>query len=223
MAASAVGADDWTQDKFEIGLSIAENQGDAGTSRNYSWNFDGIWTRHHPGRLFSITVDSDYSKADDGGSKVDRLKTWLRRIYQHRPATQWNPLITISTEGDHGCDTVLTLVAGGIRKEFARGFIEFTGGASKDVRSPECWAADIGTLLSYRRQWGRMGLTVNPETSYGMLGEFRVRRKRLRYTFDVSLDYSLGGKLAATYRLHRNNFTGTSQRHQYLGLTYSNN
>ncbi len=223
VASSAAWSSDWTQDKFEIGFSIAESKGDSGSSRDYSWNFDGLWTRHHPTRLFSITVDSDYSKAENGGSEVDRLKTWLRRIYQNRPAEQWNPVVTISTEGDHDCDTVLTLVAGGMRKEFPRGFLELTAGASKDVRSAESWAGDIGALFQYQRQWGRLGLTVNPETSYGMLGEFRLRRKRLRYTFDTSLDYSLGKKLSLTYRLHRNNFKGTSQRHQYLGLTYVNN
>ncbi len=214
---------DWTQDKFEIGLSIAESKGEGASSRDYSWNFDGLWTRHSPGRQFSITVDSDYSKVRGSGSKLDRLKTCLRRIYQNQPATEWNPVITVSTEGDHSCDTVLTLVAGGMRRAFPRGFIELTGGASKDVRTSESWAGDVGALFQYQRRWGRMGLTVNPETSYGILGEFRLRRKRMRYTFDVSLDYSLGERLGVTYHVHRNNFKGTSQRHQYLGLKYSNN
>ena len=223
VSASVAWGWDWTQDKFEIGLSIAENKGEGATARDYSWTFDGLWTRHAPGKPFSITVDSDYSKGQSGSSKLDRFKTWFRQIYQKRPATEWNPVVTLSTEGDHSFDTVLTLIAGGMRKESARGFLELTGGASKDVRSAEGWAADVGALYQYERKWGRLGLTVNPETSYGVLGEFRIRKERLRYTFDVSLDYSLGQKLGAVYRVHRNNFSGTSQRHQYLGLIYSNN
>ncbi len=223
LAASPTIAADWTQDQFEVSASISENEGAGGSSRDYSWSFDGLWARHRQDRLFSITVDSDYSRQDTAGTKVDRLKTWFRHIYQDRPATEWNPVITLSTEGDHGFDSVLTLLAGGVRREFPRGFVELTGGGSKDVRSSEGWAADVGVLFHYHRSWKRLGLTVNPETSYGMLGEFRVRKERLRYTFDVSLDYTLTGKLGITYRLHRNNFTGSSQRRQYLGLTYKNN
>lgn len=215
--------EDWTQDKFQVGLSITENKSEGDSLRDFSWNFDGLWTRHGRGKLFSITIDSDYSKATRGGARLDRLKTWLRRIYQNRPPERWNPVITVTTEGDHDLGTVLTLVAGGMRKEFARGFVELTGGASKDVRTSEGWAGDIGALFQYRQAWGRVGLTVNPETSYAALGEFRLRKDRLRYTFDVSLDYSLAEKLSVTYRVHRNNSTGISQRRQYLGLTYTNN
>ena len=217
------GADDWTQDQFEICASIAQNEGQGASSRNYSWAYDGLWTRHGEDRIFSITVDSDYSKLSGGGTKLDRLKTCLRRIYQSKPATEWNPVITLSTEGDHGADTVLTLLAGGMRREFARGFIELTAGGSKDVRSAESWVADVGALFQYKRTWNRLELNVNPEATYDMLGEVRVRKKRMRYTFDVSLDYGLTGKLALTYRIHRNNFTGFSQRRQYLGLMYQNN
>ena len=223
LTAANARAEDWTQDKFEISASISENESAGGSSRDYSWSFDGLWARHGQDRLFSITVDSDYSRQDTAGTKVDRLKTWFRRIYQDRPATEWNPVITLSTEGDHSFDRVLTLLAGGMRREFSGGFVEFTGGASKDVRSSEGWAADVGALFQYHRDWKRLGLSINPETSYDVLGEFRVRRKRLRYTFDVSLDYTLTGKLGITYRLHRNNFTGSSQRRQYLGLMYKNN
>ena len=214
---------DWTQDKFQIGFSIDERASEGQRSRDYSWNFDGVWAGHSQKKLLSITVDSDYSKVRGGTAKLDRLKTWLRHIYRDRPPEKWNPVISLSAEGDHGLDTLLTLVAGGMRKEFGRGFVELTGGASKDVRTGESWAGDVGVLFEYHRKWGRMGLTVTPVTSYGMLGEFRLRRDRLRYTYDVGLDYELGQKLGVTYRIHRNNTTGPSQRHQYLGLTYVNN
>jgi len=216
-------AEDWTQDQFEISASIAESAGEGRTSRDYSWSFDGVWPRHKQDRLFSITVDSDYSKLSGGGAKVDRLKTWLRRIYQNKPATEWNPVITLSTEGDHGLDTVLTLLAGGMRREFEWGFLEITGGGSKDIRTNESWAADVGALFSYHQDWKRLRMTVTPQTNYGVLGEFRLRKQRLRYSFDVNLDYHLSGRLGLTYRIHGNNFEDASQRRQYLGLTYKNN
>ena len=109
-----------------------------------------------------------------------------------------------------------------MRRESSHGFIELTGGVSKDVRSAESWAGDVGVLLQDQRHWGRLGLTVNPEASYAVLGEFRVSKKT-RYALDVNLDYGLSGKLGLTYRIHHNNFTGSSQRRQYLGLAYKNN
>ena len=160
LPASVNSAADWTQDQFEISASLSENKGAGGSSRDCSWSFDGQWTRHKPRRLFSTTVASDYNRADTAGTKVDRLKTWFRRIYQDRPATEWNPVITLSTEGDHGFSSVLTLLAGGIRREFPRGFVELTGGASKDVRSAEGWAADVGVLFQYHRDWKRLGPTI---------------------------------------------------------------
>ncbi len=223
LIASTAYARDWTQDQFEVTASITENEAKGETSRDYSWGFDGLWTRHGDNEAFSITVDSDYSKVTGGSSsKLDRLKTWFRQIYQNRLATEWNPVITVSTEGNHDFDTLLTLVAGGMRRESRHGFLELTAGASKDVRSAESWAGDIGVLFQHRRNWGRLALTVKPEASYAVLGEFRLSKKS-RYTLDVALDYSLGENLGLTYRILRNNFTGDSQRRQYLGLTYRNN
>ena len=59
----------------DFNASITKNESARKSSRDYSWSFDGLWTRHGEGEAFSITLDSDYDKTSDGGAELDRLKT----------------------------------------------------------------------------------------------------------------------------------------------------
>ncbi len=206
-------------EKLKVTLSLTSKSGDSGSSTDAAWAMDGTWDFTPTPRQFSLQVNSRYTKSDDG-AKFDRLKTWWRYLWKDIPETEWRPLFLISTEGDHGIDQLHTLAAFGYRKNYNRGFIELTAGASKDLQTSEAWVGDIGALVSYEKQWGKLSWGLNPQGELGVLGDVRYRDDRFRYNVDTDLGYKIGDRLRATYQLTFGNTTADSRRTQFIGITY---
>ena len=182
---------------------------------------NGVWADEWERARLELTLVSDYDRSLTGEEEYDRLKTWVRYLFREHPQEEWNPLIAVSTEGDHDFDQIRTLIALGLRKHFGDGFIEFTGGASKDLNTGDDWVGDVGALVQFERHWDRLTWTVTPQVNYGLLGEVRFRENRTLYSFTSGLSYRLSGRLGIAYRLQLNNTQGDDRRHQFLGISYS--
>ncbi len=206
-------------EKLKLSLSLTSKSGGGDSSTDLAWAGNGKWLWGSTPHLFSLETNSKYTKSDDG-AKYDRLKTWWRYRWKDVPATSWHPLCLISTEGDHGLDSVHTLGAFGFAKDYGYGTIEVTAGASKDIKLHEAWVGDVGVLVSYERRWGKLQWDLQPQGEMGVLGDVRLRGDRLRYNIDTGLDYDIGGNLRASYRLTFGNTTEESRRTQFLGITY---
>lgn len=207
-------------EKINFLANVAEDRVAGESEYDFSAALDAVWAEQMERARWEFTLSSDYDRSMSGEDEYDRLKTWVRYLIQQRPRDQWNPLIAISTEGDHDLDKVNTLVAAGFRRYFGGGFIEITGGASKDIQTGDDWVGDIGALVSIEEEFGRFTWTVNPEVNYGLLGEVRFRENRTLYTFSSGLKYRLSNGLGIAYRLQLNNTQGDDRRHQFLGVSY---
>lgn len=204
---------------LKIALSLASDDSGDDSESSYSWAMDGTWALQRASQEYSLKIDSDFSRSDDA-SEFNRLKTWWRYMWKDVPATRWRPLVLISTEGDHGLHQVHTLGAFGYQRKYSWGILEFTAGASKDVKTAESWVGDVGALIDYQQRWGKLTMGVNPSGELGVLGEVRRRADDFRYSVDTNLDYEIGSHLQASYRLHFGNTTKDSRRSQFLGITY---
>ena len=208
--------------KFRALLSANETKGDGGSVWTVTWNLDAQW--HKPGkkRALAITVDSDFSKTRD--SKLDRLRLgfrWLDSDYG-KVLRKWYPVFLVQTEGDHGGDSIHTLLAAGYRQKRRYAFVELTAGFSKDIRNDdEEWVGDIGTQFGYERQFGRWKLSTGPKGEFGAVGDVRARGGRLRWSWDVALDYRATKKLGLGYRLWHGNTVPNARRTQWIGVTYT--
>jgi hypothetical protein len=208
-------------EKLDFIANVNEDRVEGESEYDFSTSLDGVWATDMEDSRWELTMASDYDRSLSGEDEYDRLKTWFRYLMKQREETKWNPLIAVSTEGDHDLNTVQTLLALGYRKHFGQGFLELTGGASKDVRTAENWTGDVGALISLREDFGRFTWTVNPEVSYGVLGEVRFRDNRTLYSFSSALKYRLSEGMGIAYRLQLNNAQDDDRRHQFLGLSYS--
>ncbi len=213
------GAEAVDTDRLKLSLSITNESGKSGSSSNYSWAGDGMWSLRDDYRRLSLQTQSRYSRSDDD-RKYDQLKTWWRYTWHNVPATKWHPVVLVSTDGDHGFDRLLTLGAFGYRKNYGPGDIEFTLGASKDIRTADTWTGDVGFFFDYAAKTGKLSVGVHPHGDYGVLGEMRFRDNRFRYTIDSDLNYDIGDRLRASYRLSWSNTTKDSNRLHFLGITY---
>jgi len=207
-------------EKLNFVANVSEDRVEGESEFDFAAAIDGVWAENMDRSRLELTITSDYDQSLSGEDEYDRLKTWVRYLIQQRPKDQWNPLIAVSTEGDHDLNQVQTLLAFGYRRHFGEGFVEITGGASKDVRTAEDWTGDIGALVSLERNSGRFTWTVNPELSYGMLGEVRYRDNRTLYSLSSGLSYRVTGGVGLSYRLQLNNTQGDDRRHQFLGISY---
>lgn len=208
-------------EKLNVVANLTEERVQNESEYDLSAAVEGVWAQDQPGVRWEFTLNSDYDRSLTAEEEYDRLKMWLRYLIQQRPKTKWNPLIVISTEGDHDFGKVNTLVAAGYRKHFEWGFVELTGGASKDIQTGDDWVGDVGGLVQVERGFGRFTWTVNPEVSYGLLGEVRFRENRTIYSLSSGLRYDVGRGLGAAYRLRLNNSQGDDRRHQFLGVSYT--
>ena len=211
---------EWETERLDIAASLREDHRNGESETDWAMSVDGVLARDAGGNRWEFTVDSDYDRSISGDTEFNRLKTWTRYLLQNRPRERWNPLIAVSTEGDHAFHSVQTLVALGVRKHWKQGFIELTGGASKDVKTAEEWVGDVGALVQYQKQWGRFTWTMTPQGNLGVLGEVRLRPDRLLYTLDTGLVYDIGTHLGVSYKLQLSNSQGDDQRHQFLGVSY---
>jgi len=205
-------------DKLKLSASITLNSGDT-NSTTYAWAGHGKWHTGAAQDVFSLEVDTKYSKSSNSPA-YNRLKTWWRYEWNSTDATKWHPLFLISTEGDHSLRKVHTVGAIGFAKNYGSGTIEITAGASKDITTSEAWMGDIGVLLSYEKKWGRLKWNINPQGEVSVLGDVRVRGGHMRYNIDTGLDYALSNNLCASYRMSFGNTTDGASRTQLLGLTY---
>jgi hypothetical protein len=206
-------------DQLRASLSITDRATDGGSATDFAWSLGGAWSDDWGRKGVSLTLQSDYSRGDSGAD-YDRLKTWWRYELKDVPPEAWQPLVVLSTEGPHDCGQLYTLGAFGLRHSIPGGFVEFSAGLSKDVRSAESWTGDLGALVSFQRQWGKLAWSFRPQGNVGALGEARVRTDRFIYTVDTTLDYRFTENLGATYRLQWGNSLGEAERLQFLGITY---
>ncbi len=207
-------------ERLSIVVNVTEERVQSESEYDFSASLEGVWGEDQQDARWELTVSSDYDRSLTAEEEYDLLKTWVRYLIRQRPREKWNPLIAISTEGDHDFDKVNTLVAAGFRKYFGEGFVEITGGASKDIQTGDDWVGDIGALVRLEKDFGRLTWTVNPSVNYGLLGEVRFRENRTIYTFSSGLNYELSKDMGIAYRLRLNNSQGDDRRHQFLGVSY---
>ena len=208
-------------EKLKFIANLTEDQVGGESEYDFAASLDGVWGSREDESRWEITVNSDYDRSISGEDEYDHLKTWFRYMLKERPADKWSPLIAVSSDGDHDLDQVKTLVALGWRKHFNGGYVELTGGASKDVQTADDWMGDIGALVQVEKDFGRFTWTVNPEVNYGLLGEVRFRDNRTLYSFSSGLAYEISDGVGLGYRLQLNNTQQEDRRHQFLGFSYS--
>lgn len=200
-------------------VSINESAGKSGNSITSAWVADGQW--FYPGKSLTaeFTINSNYAKSDSG--ETDRLKTSTRFV-DIRNDTYWKPVLLIQTEGDHfGRDSLQMILAAGIHHQLKKSqncFIEFTGGASKDLTTGEPWTGDIGMEFGYETTFDKWHFRTGPKGQMGAWGSARIRGDRFRFSWDFSLDYSLNKKVSLGYRLWLGNTLPDARRTQWLGI-----
>ncbi len=222
LSLSTAFAFDIETEKIDIVLSAAERAGGGSSEWTVSWNLDGQFGTPLLGKALAITVDSDYSRGDT--STLDRLKTGFRLLPENyeEKKRHWVPVYLLQTEGDHGIDSLHTLLATGLRQQRTYGFVEFTGGASRDVQTSQPWVGDIGATFGYEKQIGKKWkVSTGPKGEVGAIGEIRGTRDRFRYSWDVAVDYKASEKLGLGYRFWTGNTVPDARRTQWLGLTFS--
>ncbi len=208
-------------EKLKVIANLTEDQVGGESEYDFAASLDAVWGTEEENARWEITLNSDYDRSITDKDEYDRLNTWFRYLFKERADTKWNPLIAVSTDGDHDLNQVKTLVALGWRKHFDGGYLEFTGGASKDIRTAEDWMGDVGALVRLEQDFGRFTWTVNPELNYGVLGEVRVRDNRTLYSLSSGLAYEIADGVGLAYRLQLNNTQQEDRRHQFLGFSYS--
>ncbi len=221
MAASSSAWGDWETKKLRALLSASETKGKGDTNWTVKWNLGGQWETPQWGKKLTLKLDSDYSKSDT--AKLDRLRTGFRLLDSDygKIRRAWYPVYLLQTEGDHGLDSVHTLIAGGFRQQRKYGFLECTMGASKDIQTGESWVGDIGVEFGFEKQLGpKWRFSTGPKGEYGALGSVRYRDDRFRYSWDASLDYQASERLGVGYRLWYGNTVPNSDRTQWIGITY---
>lgn len=208
-------------EKLKFIANLTEDRVGGESEYDFAASLDAVWGTEHEDSRWEITLNSDFDRSISSEDEYDRLNTWFRYLFKEREVEKWNPLIAISTDGDHDLNQVKTLVALGWRKHFDSGFVELTGGASKDIRTGETWMGDVGALVKLEQEFGRFTWTVNPEVNYGVLGEVRFRDNRTLYSFSSGLSYEIADGVGLAYRLQLNNTQQEDRRHQFLGFSYS--
>jgi len=208
-------------EKLKFVTNLTEDRVGDESEYDFAAALNGVWGSDAQDARFEITVDSDYDRSISDEEDYDRLRTWFRYLLKERPQDKWNPLIAVSTDGDHDLGQVQTLVALGWRKHFDGGYLELTGGGSKDIRTADNWKADVGALIQVEEDFGRFTWTVNPEVNYGVLGEVRLRDNRMQYSFSSGLAYEISDGVGVAYELQLDNAREDDRRHQMLGFSYS--
>ncbi len=208
--------------KLSALFSATETKSDDGGAWTIAWNLDGEWLRPGKRKALTITADSDYSRSET--KTLDRLRLgfrWLDGDYGE-VLRKWHPVYLVQTEGDHGGDSIHTLVAAGYRQKRRHGFIELTAGFSKDVRSStQEWVGDIGTQFGYERELGKWKIRTGPKGEMGAIGDVRLRGDRLRWSWDAAVDYRATEALGVGYRLWYGNTVPNATRTQWIGITYT--
>jgi hypothetical protein len=206
-------------EKLKMSISISDVNGNGNSSTTCAWAGDGTWSVKNQQEKISFQVQSRYSQTDSG-KKYDQVKTWLRYTWNETSSKKWQPVIVLSTSGDHDFGEVFTLGAFGYKKNYGEGNIEITTGISKDLRTADKWTGDIGILFDYSTRHGKFSAGVKPQSNYDVLGDVRFRDGRFRYTIDTDLNYDIGDNLCATYKISWSNTTTGTDKIQFIGITY---
>jgi hypothetical protein len=217
LTASRVHATNCETRKFKVLLSASEARSEDEGVWTYAWAMDAEFQRG----ILNFTMDSDYSKTED--VRLDRLKTAFRFMDKNygKDRYRWYPLVLIQTEGDHDGDSIHTLTSTGVRQQRRYGYIEVTGGASKDMKTSDPWVGDIGCQVMYDRQLGpKWRFKTGPRTEVGILGNVRLRPDQVRYSWDAALDYQMTNNFGIGYQLWVGNTVPGSERTQWLGVTF---
>ncbi len=212
---------DFEMKKFNALISANETKSKDNSSWSLNWNMDSELVLSSKRTLLTITIDSDYSKSET--TELDRLRTGFRVLSSQygKAEGKWYPVLLIQTEGDHGGNSIHTLLSGGYRQKLKYGFIELTAGASKDVRTGDTWTGDVGVQFAYERKIGKKWkFKTGPTGEYGTLGQARLRGDRFRYSWDVGLDYQATNRIGIGYRLWYGNTVPNARRTQWFGITY---
>lgn len=207
--------------KINAVLSATETKGRGATSRTLTWSMDGEWREVTRSRQMVLRLNSDYSRSEN--ARLDRLRTSFRRLHRDygKQVHKWYPVYLVQTEGDHGFDGLHTLAAAGFRQRREYGYVEITAGASRDIRGDDEWMGDIGFEFGYERDLGNnWSVRTGPKGELGALGSARLRDDRLRYSWDVNINYQATETLGFGYRLWAGNTVRDSDRTQWVGITY---
>ena len=207
-------------EKLKFLANVTEQYAEGESAYELTASLDAVWGTEQDDARWEIMLNSDYDRSIEGEDEYDRLKTAFRYLFK-QPDKKWSPLVAVTTDGDHDLEQVSTLVALGWRRHFDGGFLELTGGASKDVRTAEEWLGDIGATIQLQQDFGRFTWTVNPEVNYGVLGELRYRDNRALYSLSSGLEYEISDGVGLAYKLKLNNTQDDDRRHQFLGFSYS--
>lgn len=209
-----------TTTMLQVLISANETRGASGSAWTYAESLDGQWAWQGKHTGLEFTVDSDYSRSDT--AITDHLLNSLRWIGARDPNAQgWKPVFLAQTEGDHSFDSAMLLLALGMRRQYRYGFIEFTGGSSRNIGFEDSWVGDVGLAFSYERTFAkRWKLHTGPKAQYGTMGELRLRDDRLRYSWDLNLDYQIAKACSLGYRLWTGNTAGDTERTQWIGLNF---
>ena len=203
-------------DRCDVMLGLSQTSGDAGDSSSVKWNLDASYTCKAGSRgSFNATVDSDYSAGD---TDFDLLKTWWRYIPQSE--RELKPLMLVSTEGTHDFDMSILKFGVGLRRDIPGGFAELSLGASRDIGTEDEWLMDLGLLLEFRRQFGKLGCSLRPQGAMTNSSEVRLRGGDFTYSADFNLTYPISREFSLGYHLLTTNATSHSTD-QFLGLSYS--
>lgn len=204
--------------RLRVLISANEQQGADRGDWTYAWALDGQWGQQGRRAGMELTIDSDYSRSET--ATTDHLLTGWRWIgVRDARADGWKPVFLAQTEGDHRFDTAMLLLAVGMRRKHRDGFIELTAGASRDIGRADEWIGDIGLAFGYERALSRKWtVRTGPQAQYGTMGQLRVRDDRLRYSWDLNLNYRINDACSLGYRLWAGNTVPTARRTQWIGL-----
>ncbi len=208
--------------KLNMFICMNEAKGDARDDLTVAGSLDGQWKYPFTKSYLETCIKSEYSVG--ATARVDHLRTdW--RLFANgygKDVTRWYPLLIVQTEGDHSLNNVNTLLGFGYRRQHPHGYLEFSGGFSKDVQHAGPWIGDIGMELAYEQKFcDHWKLKTGPKAGLGALGQIRLNEQAYRYSWDFALDYEINKEFGIGYHLWVGNTVPNSQRTQWLGVTYT--
>ena len=88
------------------------------------------------------------------------------------------------------------------------------------MQTSDPWVGDIGAQFGFEKQIGdKWKVSTGPKGEFGAIGEIRRTRDRVRYSWDVAVDYQAMKKLGVGYRLWYGNTVPDARRTQWFGVT----
>jgi hypothetical protein len=207
--------------KFSVLTSASSTTSDSGTVWNYGWNATGQWQTMTKKDTLQLDVNSNYRR--DTKVRADNVRIGLRLMPRAKVKVgKWQPVYLAQSEGDHRFNKALFLFAYGARATYKQGYLELTAGASKDLSNAGPFKFDIGLQASLSRQVSpKLKVGTGPKVNFASEGEFRLRDKEKRYSWDFNADYKLSDTMTLSYRLTGGNTDPRNKGSQMIGLRYT--